>query len=93
MAQNITTNTNTDISGVTAGREVLVMVTGTWGGTTISVQVKDGNGSYVEYPENGSHTANFAKMYRVPEENGLRLVSSGGSGADLWAQVLEVKGS
>ena len=91
MAKNITTNTDTDFDGVNAGKVVGVIVTGTWGGTTITVQVKDGNGDWVAYPTDSSQTADFSRYYQVGEQAGLRLVSAGGSGADLWAQTVEYK--
>lgn len=91
MAQNITTNTDTDFAE--AGRnahQVLVKVTGTWGGTTCIVKVKNGNGEWEQYPTNGSQTADFAYIYTMGDQTGVRLTTSAGSGADLWAQVLDL---
>lgn len=89
MAKNITTNTDTDWDQVGAGRQVFVKVTGTWGGTTITVKIQNGNSEYEAYPANSAHTVDFAHVYTMGDEDGLRLTSAGGSGADLWAQVLD----
>lgn len=88
MAVNITTNTDTDFLGAGPG-PVFVKVTGTWGGTTITVKVQNGNSEWEEYPSDGAQTDDFAYFYTIPDQKGVRLTSAGGSGADLWAQVEE----
>lgn len=90
MATNITTNTTTSFPGVGGvNKPIFVKVTGTWGSATCSVRVPNGNGEYEEYPLNGSQTANFAYWYTGGDEKGLQLVTSGGTGIDLWAQVFD----
>ena len=61
--------------------------TGTFGGTQVTVQTRNGNGEWENYPENGVQTDDFAYYYTIGDEAGLRLVTSGGSSIDLWAQV------
>ncbi len=88
MATNITSETNTDFS-TQSMREctAFVKVTGTFGGTQVTVQTRNGNGEWETYPENGVQTDDFAYYYTIGDEAGLRLVTSGGSSIDLWAQV------
>ena len=53
MATNITSATNTDFS-TQSMREctAFVKVTGTFGGTQVTVQTRNGNGEWETYPEN-----------------------------------------
>ncbi len=88
MATNITSATDSDFS-VNSMREceAFVKVTGTWGGTSLAVKVRNGNDEWETYPEEGTQTENFARFYTIGDEAGIRLTTTGGSGIDLWAQV------
>jgi len=93
MAANITTNTSTTFGEVNAGKVAFVKVTGNWSGTSIAIQVQNGNSAYETYPTDGTQTANFAKYFQVGDQDGLRLVSTGVmlNTTSLWAQVVEVR--
>jgi hypothetical protein len=88
MATNITSATSTDFS-TQSMREctAFVKVTGAWGGTSMAIQTRNGNDEWETYPSNGTQTANFAYYFTIGDEAGIRLVTTGGSSIDLWAQV------
>ena len=92
MATNIASATTTTFAGAGPG-PVLVKVTGTWGGTSLAIKVQNGNSEWETYPTDGTQTANFAKVYTLAKEDGgekgIQLITTGGSGIDLWAQVSE----
>jgi len=91
MATNITTATTTTIEGVGGpGKKLFVKVTGTWGGTSLAVKTQNGNSEWEDYPQNATHTADFAHIFTVGEQKNLQLVTTGGSGIDLWAEVFEI---
>ena len=88
MATNITSATSTDFS-TQSMREctAFVKVTGAWGGTSMAIQTRNGINEWETYPSNGTQTANFAYYFTIGDEAGIRLVTTGGSSIDLWAQV------
>jgi hypothetical protein len=90
MAKNITSATDTDFTNdARPNSAVFVKVTGTWGGTSLDVKVKNGNGEWETYPTNGTQTADFAYYYTLGDEGSIRLTTTGGTGIDLWAQVVD----
>lgn len=89
MATNITSaGADTDFS-INSMREceAFVKVTGTWGGTSLDIKVRNGNDEWETYPEEGTQTDSFARFYTIGDQAGIRLTTTGGSGIDLWAQV------
>ena len=88
MATNLTSAPSTDFS-TQSMREctAFVKVTGAWGGTSMAIQTRNGNNEWETYPSNGPQTANFAYYFPIGDEAGIRLVTTGGSSIDLWAQV------
>lgn len=87
---NITTNTNTAIAGFTAGREVLIKVSGTFDSVTAKVQTQDNGTDWVDYPS-ASFTAAGAKVITMPTDN-LRINTAGGGGSlDIDVVIQELK--
>ena len=94
MATNITTNATASISGVNAGKKVHLIGTGTWGGAAVAIQIPNTNGTYVQYPTNGSWTANFSHPYQLGEADGLNLVSTNAHATtDIYVQAVEIRPS
>ena len=89
MAKNITSATDTtwDFPGLEG--TVFIKVTGTWGGTSLDIKTQNGNDEWETSPEHGTKTGDFARYYTVANDNGVRLTTTGGSGIDLWAIVVE----
>jgi hypothetical protein len=88
MATNITSATDTEFS-INSMREceAFVKVTGTWGGTSLTIKTRNGNDEWETYPEEGTQTDSFARFYTIGDQAGIRLTTTGGSSIDLWAQV------
>ena len=89
MARTITA-TGTEDFQVKAGRTAFLQITGTWDSASIAVQTKNGAGSWVTYPTNGTLTADSAYYYQLGDEDGFRVSATVTGTTSLQAQVVEL---
>lgn len=69
-----------------AGRSMLYAY-GTWGGTSLAVQISADGTNWLSLETNGTFTENAAREVAIPKGCKLRAVTTGGSSAAVSVRV------
>lgn len=72
--------------GVPAGRSMLYAY-GTWGGTSLAIQISPDGTNWLSLETNGTFTENAAREVAVPDGCQMRAVTTGGAGTSVNVRI------